>query len=441
MPRDRVPSFGFILSVVLAAAGGCRRPHPLSVPPGVGAEPRDGAITGSDVRTPLDDGAHDVSDAAVALDANGLSDAADVLAVTPDASTAATPDAGSDGGRVPYRAIGVATGEVHTCALLDDHRVKCWGNNSFGQLGYGDTRDRGGTPADMGDNLPTVDLGSGRTAVVIAAARYGTCAILDDGSAKCWGQGFAGAATTGDIGVAPDQMGDHLTPLDFGGRRAVHLAMGESSACASLEDDTIWCWPGGDGMPWLQFWLPAKPVTALAPSGGGLVALYDDGSVSPMLPNGGTVPMFTSDHKVLAVAGAWGAAATTCYLLDDGTTTCSEGTDGPANAIAIGVERDRGLCSAFADGSVRCDSQNCVQPTYYQCSSDGSFALGAPAVIVTSNGSQFACALLSDGNIKCWADYPSGPLSVWLGCEFDTIQSDGGITYGAWHPVDLGTHP
>lgn len=365
---------------------------------------------------------------------DGATASVDIASAAPDA-------AASDGGRVPYRAIAVATGEVHTCALLDDRNVKCWGNNSFGQLGYGDTRDRGGVPADMGDNLPTVDLGTGRTAVAIAAAHYGTCAILDDGSAKCWGQGFGGTATRDDVGAAPGPLGDRLPPLDFGGRRAVHLAMGESSACASLDDDTIWCWPGGDGRPWSQFWLPAKPVRALAPAGGGLVALYDDGSVSPMLP-GGTAPAFTSDHKVLAVAGSWAATAIGCYLLDDGTTTCggagAANWDGPANAIAIGVERGRGLCSAFSDGSVKCQFQSCGQPNYSQCSSDGSFALGAPAVTVTSNGSQFACALLADGDIKCWADYP---LAVWLGSEVAfTTQTDGGITYGAWHSVDLGTH-
>jgi hypothetical protein len=50
------------------------------------------------------------------------------------------------------------------------------------------------------------------------------------------------------------------------------------------------------------------------------------------------------------------------------------------------------------------------------------FALGAPAVTVTSNGTNFACALLADGNIKCWDGSTTGPLSVWLGCEFAVTQ-------------------
>ena len=425
-------------SVALVA---CGRTPPLSTR---GTSPAEAGEGGSDdggpVTSSTDAGASsvDVSSAAPIPDA-----------AVADASIDAREDLiASDGGRVPYRAIGVATGEVHTCALLDDHRVKCWGNNSFGQLGYGDTRDRGGSPADMGDNLPIVDLGTGRTATAIAASRYASCAILDDGSVRCWGmpglndQGLApdNLQNTGD---EPGEMGDHLPALDFGGRRAVHLAMGEVAACASMDDDTIWCWDVG-ATPWPQFWLPAKPVSALASDGGGLVALYDDGTISPQLPNGRD-PILTSDRKAIAVAGAVGTG--TCVLFDDGTSTCTDGDAfsfvGPANAIAIGVERDHGLCSAFSDGSVECQSQSCGQPTYYQCSSNGSFALGAAAVTVTSNGSQFACALLADGGVKCWGDYPDGPPNVvWLGSEVDfTVQSDGGIAYGTWHSVDLGTHP
>ena len=76
----------------------------------------------------------------------------------------------------------------HTCALLDNHRIKCWGWNTYGELGVGDTRSRGTAANEMGNALPFVDLGTGRTAVAVSAARYHTCAILDDGKAvKCWG--------------------------------------------------------------------------------------------------------------------------------------------------------------------------------------------------------------------------------------------------------------
>jgi alpha-tubulin suppressor-like RCC1 family protein len=57
----------------------------------------------------------------------------------------------------------VITGERYTCAALDNNGVKCWGWNPQGQLGLGALGDRGGAPGQMGDNLPFVNLGTGRT--------------------------------------------------------------------------------------------------------------------------------------------------------------------------------------------------------------------------------------------------------------------------------------
>src|SRR3546814_60711 len=56
-------------------------------------------------------------------------------------------------------AVAISGGYAHTCAILDDGSVKCWGFGRFGQLGYGDSNDRGGGPDEMGDDLPAVDLG------------------------------------------------------------------------------------------------------------------------------------------------------------------------------------------------------------------------------------------------------------------------------------------
>ena len=83
--------------------------------------------------------------------------------------------------------VQIATGVAHTCALLNDGTVKCWGYGQTGQLGYGDERTRGDGPGEMGNNLPIVSLGTGRTAVQIACGGYHTCALLDDASLKCWG--------------------------------------------------------------------------------------------------------------------------------------------------------------------------------------------------------------------------------------------------------------
>jgi alpha-tubulin suppressor-like RCC1 family protein len=54
--------------------------------------------------------------------------------------------------------VDVATSYGTSCAVASDGRVKCWGLNTGGALGLGDARDRGIDAADMGDNLPFLDL-------------------------------------------------------------------------------------------------------------------------------------------------------------------------------------------------------------------------------------------------------------------------------------------
>jgi alpha-tubulin suppressor-like RCC1 family protein len=94
----------------------------------------------------------------------------------------------------------VAGGLAHTCALLEDNTVQCWGANSFGQLGYGNTDSVGDDehPAAAG----VIPLGIGATA--IAAGGYHTCAITDTGSVRCWGRGDDGRLGYG----ATDHLGD-----------------------------------------------------------------------------------------------------------------------------------------------------------------------------------------------------------------------------------------
>lgn len=50
----------------------------------------------------------------------------------------------------------ITLGTFHTCALLDNRQVKCWGWNEYGQLGLGDTGTRGDDPRRDGDDMLTV---------------------------------------------------------------------------------------------------------------------------------------------------------------------------------------------------------------------------------------------------------------------------------------------
>ena len=143
-------------------------------------------------------------------------------------------------------AVQIAIGNVHTCAILDDETVKCWGFGPLGQLGYGDTSTRGDEPEEMGDNLSSVNLGTGRTAVQISAGNLHTCVLLNDATVKCWGFGFHGALGYGNFnshGIQPGEMGDDLPTVDLGtGRTAVQVSAGSDHTCALLDDDTVKCW-------------------------------------------------------------------------------------------------------------------------------------------------------------------------------------------------------
>lgn len=138
--------------------------------------------------------------------------------------------------------MAISAGGEHTCALLDDRTVKCWGRNASGQLGYGHTRTLGGSPETTPDNLPAVDIPP--TATAISAGGAHTCALLGDGSVRCWGQGRSGQlgyANTSNIGDRSTPTPGTVGPVDLGGP-AVAISAGEAHTCAVLADASVRCW-------------------------------------------------------------------------------------------------------------------------------------------------------------------------------------------------------
>jgi alpha-tubulin suppressor-like RCC1 family protein len=128
----------------------------------------------------------------------------------------------------------IVAGSNHTCALLANNTVKCWGFNGNGQLGYGDTVQRNAPPST------TVNLGTGRTAKRIVAGLNFTCAILDNDTVKCWGangNGQLGYGDTAQRNVPPDPT------VNLGqGRTAKLIAAAANHTCATLDDDSVKCW-------------------------------------------------------------------------------------------------------------------------------------------------------------------------------------------------------
>jgi hypothetical protein len=105
--------------------------------------------------------------------------------------------------------VDVQAGNDHVCVLLDKGRVRCWGGNKYGQLGYGHTRNIGDDelPSSVGD----VPLGGAVRQLTVGGSR--NCAILENGQSRCWGSN-----EKGELGYlhnkpvsrtqTPAQMGD-----------------------------------------------------------------------------------------------------------------------------------------------------------------------------------------------------------------------------------------
>ena len=135
----------------------------------------------------------------------------------------------------------VAAGFAHTCVLLATGKVRCWGEGSGGRLGYGNTRTIGDdeSPASAGD----VDIGG--TVVQLQAGLLHTCALLDTGKVRCWGQPNDGRLGYGNL----EAIGDDETPASAGdvdvGGPVKQIAVGDYATCALLVGGKIRCWGSG----------------------------------------------------------------------------------------------------------------------------------------------------------------------------------------------------
>jgi alpha-tubulin suppressor-like RCC1 family protein len=259
----------------------------------------------------------------------------------------------------------------HACALLTAGKVKCWGTNRYGQLGQGDTDDRGDEPGEMGDDLPSVDLGTYRHATALTIGGDHSCALLDDSSLKCWGSNVAGgigAGVLGNLGDEPDEMGDALPTVDLGtGRHAVSVAGGDYHTCAILDDGTLKCWGNNE---FGQLGL------------GDTEARGDD--ANEMGENLPAVDLGPGRRAIAVVGGS----LHTCAILDDETVKCwgwnqfgqlglgdtnphgdepgEMGADLPVVELGTGVRvRQLSLlddvgCAVLAGGAVKCWGYNGV---------------------------------------------------------------------------------
>ena len=139
-------------------------------------------------------------------------------------------------------AVALSSGGFHTCAILDNGAVSCWGDGYYGQLG------NGGSSAKTTPTL-TSTLGTGRTAVALSSGFYHTCAILDNGAVSCWGYGSDGQLGNGGTS---DKTTPTLTSTLGTGRTAVALSSGGVHTCAILDNGAVSCWGYGSTANWVM---------------------------------------------------------------------------------------------------------------------------------------------------------------------------------------------
>jgi alpha-tubulin suppressor-like RCC1 family protein len=348
------------------------------------------------------------------------------------------------------RARSIATGDLHSCALFDDARIRCWGSNQAGQLGVGDTENRGDDPGET-QALPAVELGSDSPPIAVDAGGRHTCALLESGRIKCWGANDLGQLGSGDRearGLAPGQMGAALPAVDLGtGAVAVSLSLGADHSCALLATGDVKCWgineseqlgiagadPHGDQPQELGDALAAvalEPPQAAASVAAGMrhscallqdlrLECWGDNSAGQLgVGRQGYIPFYELEHVELRQAGAIAARAVTaganhtCALLTTGAVTCWG-----INAFgALG----QGHAAGFQAGPTVEEPLVTVD-----LGRDGESALRA---LDLSAGVDFTCAVLEDESIKCWGANGSGQLG--LGTAADTGVGDA--------PAELG---
>jgi hypothetical protein len=292
----------------------------------------------------------------------------------------------------------ISAGNETTCAVISDGTIKCWGNNGAGRLGIGSV---------VNQNEP-VTVNSINNAIQVMAGYQHSCATLKDGSAKCWGwNNYYQLGDGGELGVSqPNQ----LTPVNvLNITTATSITAGEDFSCALLFGGTIQCWGKGE---------------------------YGQ------LGNG-TNDTVTSPVTVSNITNAIDFEAYTlnaCAIIDNGSVTCwgyggygqlGDGVVVMTNGLAYKTNTPVAVsnitnasnismghyhaCALLDNGSVNCwgkgelgqlgngtTSTSAVNTPVYV--SDISTAISISA------GYAHTCAILSGGTIKCWGGGAGGEL-------------------------------
>lgn len=327
-----------------------------------------------------------------------------------------------------------ASGE-HTCARSTDGHAYCWGANSSGQLGDGSTTAHARPvvvldPAGTGPLTDVAEISAGGS---INRSEH-TCARLTDGHAYCWGEGASGRLGNGTTA-------DHSLPVavstpDGAALLAdvVEIRAGATHTCARLTSGRVDCWGRnssgelGDDTTTDR----TRPVPVLNPAGAAPIT----GVAGITLGEG-----HTCARLVDARAYCWGAD--TYGELGDGNTTASRPLPVPVlnptgTAPITGVAEIRAgwdhTCAVSSDDRAYCWGSNNASSRL----GDGSTAartlpgpVSAPGgsgpldgVAGIATGRALSCALLGDGQVRCWGTSLRGDAKAYLTDLFPVVVAE-----------------
>ena len=275
--------------------------------------------------------------------------------------------------------IGVIASENHTCALLNTTKVKCWGLSwRIGkQQSSGVASPYPTFVKSLYTNQTESDASPDLTgAVALSATSYNTCAVINDGRVKCWGDSAGGGKVGSGVGYVLLCASDVYTDSCGSGQTnnvqltgVKQLSMSDQTACAVKTDETQVCW----------------------------------GTTNGVYGYAGSDPPGTRIYASSADSGTSGAKA----MAPSGYTSC-------------GLFEISGRVVGISGGQVKCWGKN------------GSKALGRGEALVDNTADNYSaanvldvntalaisgerqafCALLFNRTVKCWGDNPNGKASV-----------------------------
>lgn len=343
----------------------------------------------------------------------------------------------------------IAPGYTHTCALLADDTVKCWGSNDFGQLGDGTTSPSSSAVSVAGVTNP-VDIAVGTS---FSCAIFGATSGASSGSVKCWGLGTSG------------QLGDNTnassaTPVSVSSvSTASQISARAHHVCALLTSGQVVCWGEGTSGQLGNNSTSNSPIP---------VAVVGTGPDNYAVVNAQGQPASTKAFQVTAgdahtcarVSTSNGSAglgvkcwgSTNHGELGDGSALCQVNTicdpknPNPvpqyvsgltsASQIAAGA---RHTCVALTSGGARCWGQGDMGQLGNGSnvhSSTPVLVSGISGATAASAGSEFSC-VSSTGALKCWGRNNNGQLGNGATSNSSTPVTTTAVAAGNYDPMTL----